>query len=118
MRAQDQIQPPPPLDPQLQTICGFCLDNIQPNETVIQCTSCHEPYHYSELITWLTIRRNNRRSVDCPSCRADMKWVLHKQQSKMASENINNDDAVGISLVGWPDINNFQLELGIAIVDN
>ncbi|CAF0866025.1 unnamed protein product [Adineta steineri] len=116
MRAHDQAQPPPPPPPpptpppsphpHLQTTCLICLNNIQPNETVIHCTMCRKAYHYGELITWLTTRRYHSQAVDCPACRGDMQCVLDNQQ---LPQNPNNNTPPGLQpaeLLG--NINNWN----------
>ncbi|CAF0962870.1 unnamed protein product [Adineta steineri] len=136
MRAQDQAQPSPtPSPPQSphpvpppqlvehphsqfsETTCPICLNNIQSNEAVINCTTCHNPYHYGELIQWLTIRRNRGEAEDCPTCRGDMQPVLDNQQPMVAPAiilpqpppNFNNSTPPGLQPAELLDnINNWN----------
>jgi hypothetical protein len=52
--------------------CAVCWENVQPNEPVEQCNICHQIFHKSCAIRWLSIRRSQQQKTYCASCRGDM----------------------------------------------
>ncbi|CAF0989219.1 unnamed protein product [Adineta ricciae] len=108
---------PQDADPQDPPTCLICLNDVQPNEPILTCRVCYKVFHYGELLTWLTNRRNLRERENCPNCRTDMGWVLNPPPLPQPppppppppADNFDGDAPLGVQPAELDNINNWDI---------
>lgn len=49
--------------------CPISLETINEGDIYIECKGCSQPFHESDLLTWL------KSKTSCPKCRADSNFT-------------------------------------------